>query len=241
VTKVWLIAKREFFATLCSPLGFIVSALILAIDGLFFNLLAMGGGEKLSSEVLAQFFYNMSGTTMVASVAISMRLLAKERENNTFPLLLTSPVGDGQIVLGKFLGSFLFLVFLTVVTLYMPLLVMVHGKIAWGHVLAGYLGLLLLGSASLAVGVFASALSRSQIMALIVSTAVLVVLLLFWMLGKAAEKPMDGIFSYLALHNMHFRPFMKGNLHLRDVVYYFSVTAFFLSAATRMLESRRWR
>lgn len=238
---IWLIARRELLATLRSPLGFVVAAMVLALDGLLFNLLALGGGEKYSSEVLAQFFYTLSGTTMVASVFISMRLLAEEHQIGSFPLLLTSPVKESQIVIGKFLGAFLFLALLTLITLYMPLLVMVHGKVSWGHVFAGYLGLLLLGAAALAIGTFGSALARSQIVAAFISGALVVALLLFWLLGRAADKPLDDVFSFLALHNMHFRPFMAGKIHLRDIVYYLSVTVFFLSAATRMLESRRWR
>jgi ABC-2 type transport system permease protein len=238
---IWLIARRELLATLRSPLGFVVAAMVLALDGLLFNLLALGGGEKYSSEVLAQFFYTLSGTTMVASVFISMRLLAEEHQIGSFPLLLTSPVKESQIVIGKFLGAFLFLALLTLVTLYMPLLVMVHGKVSWGHVFAGYLGLLLLGAAALAIGTFGSSLARSQIVAAFISGALMVALLLFWLLGRTADKPLDDVFSFLALHNMHFRPFMAGKIHLRDIVYYLSVTVFFLSAATRMLESRRWR
>ena len=154
--NVWLIARRELTATLRSPLGFVVAALVLALDGLLFNLWAMGGGEKLSAEVLYEFFYAVSGTTMVAAVFISMRLLAEEQQTGTINLLLTSPIQDHQIVLGKFLGAYLFLALLTLVTLYMPLLIMVHGKISWGHLLAGYLGLLLLGAAALAIGTFGS-------------------------------------------------------------------------------------
>ncbi len=238
---IWLIARRELVATLRSPLGFVVAAMVLALDGLLFNLLALGGGEKYSSEVLAQFFYTLSGTTMVASVFISMRLLAEEHQTGSLPLLLTAPVKDGHIIVGKFLGAFLFLALLTLITLYMPLLVMVHGKVSWGHVFAGYLGLLLLGAAALAIGTFGSTVARSQIVAAFISGALVVALLLFWLLGRAADKPLDDVFSFLALHNMHFRPFMAGKIHLRDIVYYLSVTVFFLSAATRMLESRRWR
>ncbi|HOX47412.1 MAG TPA: ABC transporter permease [Myxococcota bacterium] len=239
--NVWLIARRELTATLRSPLGFVVAALVLALDGLLFNLWAMGGGEKLSAEVLYEFFYAVSGTTMVAAVFISMRLLAEEQQTGTINLLLTSPIRDHQIVLGKFLGAYLFLALLTLVTLYMPLLIMVHGKISWGHLLAGYLGLLLLGAAALAIGTFGSCVARSQVVAAFVAGGILVALLLMWLLGRVADRPLADVFSYLALHNAHFKDFMGGKIHLRDIVYYLSVSAFFLVAATRMLESRRWR
>jgi ABC-2 type transport system permease protein len=237
-----LIARRELAATILSPLGFVVAAIILALDGLLFNVFALAPTERrFSAEVLAQFFYLLSGTTVVASVLISMRLIAEEHQNQTIVLLLTSPVTDFHIVLGKFLGAFAFLALLTVMTFYMPLLIMVHGKISFGHLLAGYLGLLLIGSASLAVGLFGSSLSKSQIMAGFISAAMVVALLMVFNLARIAEKPLDGIFSALALHNIHFRPFMLGTIHSRDIVYYLSVTVFFLFAATRMLESRRWR
>ncbi len=241
MSRVGLLAWRELKASLFSPQGFIVVALVLTLDGLLFNLWALGSDEKLSAEVLYEFFYVLSGTTMVASIFVSMRLLAEEQQSGTAVLLLTSPIRDGQIILGKFLGAWVFLSFLTLATLYMPLLIMVNGKISWGHVFSGYLGLLLLGSASLAIGVFGSAVARSQIVAAFVSGGILVALVLLWMLAKETQPPLSRVFSYLSLHNMHFRSFMSGKVHLRDVVYYVSVTAFFLVAATRMLESRRWR
>ncbi len=238
---IWLIARRELGGTIRSPLGFVVVAIILAVDGLMFNLLAMGGGVKLSAEVLGEYFRVLSGTTMVASVFISMRLLSEEQQTGTIALLLTSPVRDRQVVLGKFLGAFMFLALMTVITLYMPLLVMVHGKVSWGHVFAGYLGLLLLGGACLATGTFGSSLARSQIVAAFATGSMIVAMLLFWLLARVADKPLDDLFSYMALHNMHLRSVMSGKVHLRDIVFYGSVVVFFLTAATRMLESRRWR
>src|SRR5262249_52421131 len=152
-----LIARRELASYLGTLSGYVIIAIVLAVDGLLFNAYAMGGGSKRSSEVLAAFFYFSAGTTMVASVFISMRLLAEERQAGTLNLLYSSPVRDGEIVLGKFLAAFGFMAVLTLLTFYMPALVMVNGKVSFGHILAGYLGLLLLGSASLAIGTLGSA------------------------------------------------------------------------------------
>ncbi len=239
--SVWLIARRELGATLFSPLGFVVIAAVLAVDGLLFNVYALGDGAKLSAQVLADYFFVLSGTTMIASVFISMRLLAEEQQTGTITMLLTSPVPDSRVVVGKFLGAFIFLAIITLITLYMPLLVMVHGKISWGHVFAGYLGLLLLGAASLSAGVFGSSLARSQIVAAFVSGCIVAALVLLWLLAKVSEPPLNSVFSYMSLHNQHFRSFMAGNIHLSDIVYYLSLCIFFLAAASRMLESRRWR
>jgi ABC-2 type transport system permease protein len=236
-----LLARRELGYILRSPLGFVVAALVLAVDGLLFNVRGLGGVEKLSTDVLTQFFFDLSGVTMIASIPISMRLLAEERQTGTLDLLLTSPVRDWQIVAGKFLGAYAFMTLLTAATIYMPLLVLVHGKVAWGHLFAGYLGIVLLAGGCLSVGIFGSALSKSQIAAVFISAFLLTAMVLFWLLAKVSEDPFKDVFMYMALHNLHFYEFKTGKIHLKDIVYYGSVCTFFLYAATRILESRRWR
>jgi gliding motility-associated transport system permease protein len=241
VRVVWLVLCRELGAYFRSYMGTIVLAVVLLVDGLLFNVYALGGGSKYSAEVLRQFFYFSSGTTMIASIFLTMRLLAEERQMGTMVLYTTSPVGDGHVVLGKFLSAFVFLCLLTFLTLYMPLLIFVTGKVSAGHILGGYVGLLSLGAASLAIGMFGSSLAQSQIVAAIVSAAILVTMLLFWLLANITDPPLSDIFSYLALHNKHFFPFMKGTVNTRDLIYYLTVTWFFLMASTKVLEARRWR
>lgn len=238
---VWLVLRREFGAYFRSYMGYVILAVVLLVDGLLFNAYALGGGAKYSAEVLRQFFYFSSGTTMIASIFLTMRLLAEERQMGTMVLYTTSPVRDAHVVLGKFLSAFLFLCLLTLLTLYMPLLIFVNGKVSLGHIAGGYVGLLSLGAASLAIGMFGSALARSQIIAAIVSAAILVTFLLFWLLANLTEPPLSGIFGYMALHNKHFLPFMKGIINVRDLVYYLSLTFFFLLLSTRVIEARRWR
>jgi ABC-2 type transport system permease protein len=201
----------------------------------------MGQGDKLSSEVLSNFFYISSGTTMIASVFISMRLLAEERQTGTLVLLTSSPVHDWEIVLGKFLSAFVFLALITLASVYMPALIFVHGKVSIGHMAAGYVGLLLLGGASLAIGTFGSALARTQVLAAIFSGCIVVALLICWLLSRATERPFSDVFATLALWQRHFPPFMAGQIHLRDVVYFLAMTYMALFGATRVLEARRWR
>lgn len=239
--KALLIARRELAAYLRTLSGYVVIAVILALNGLFFNAYALGGASKRSAEVLSQFFYYSSGFTIVAAVFISMRLLAEERQTGTLPLLYSSPLRDRDIVLGKFLAGLAFLGLYVLCTLYMPLLVLVNGKVSFGHVAAGYLGLLLLGSASLAVGTFGSALARNQLLAAITSAVLLVALILCWLLARITEQPLSSVFSAMSLWNQHFPPFQAGLVHVRDVVYYLVVTYVALFAATRVLEARRWR
>ncbi len=178
---------------------------------------------------------------MVAAIFISMRLLAEERQAGTLSLLYSSPVTDGEIVLGKFLSALAFLTLMIVATLYMPLLVLVNGKVSLGHLFGGYLGLLLLGSASLAIGTFGSALAKNQVLAAILSSCLLVALLLAWFVAKVTDEPLASVLSAAALWNLHFPPFQSGLVHTRDVVYYLAVTYVALFGATRVLEARRWR
>lgn len=238
---VWLVMKRELGAYFRSYMGYVILAVILLVNGILFNVYALGGGAKFSAEVLRNFFYFSSGTTMIAGIFLTMRLLAEERQMGTLVLYTTSPVKDAHLVLGKFLSAFLFLCLLTLLSLYMPLLIFVNGKVSAGHIVGGYVGLLCLGAASLSVGLFGSALARNQIVAAIVGAGILVSLLLFWMLANVTSPPLSGIFGYLALHNKHFLPFMRGIVSTGDIVYYLSVTYFFLLLSTRVIEARRWR
>lgn len=236
-----LILRREFLAYFRTPIGVVIAACVLLADGLFFNAYALGRGSKLSSEVLADFFYFSSGFVMIASVLLSMRLLAEERQNASYPVLYAAPVRDWQIVLGKYLSAYGFLVLLVMATLYMPAMIFVNGRVSLGHIAGGYLGLLLLGAASLAIGVFGSALARSQILAAITSALILVTFLLFWLLSRVTDPPLAQLLAYLALWDKHFRPFLDGVVSTGDAVYYLSLATFFLLASTRVVEARRWR
>ncbi len=238
--SILLIARRELGGYLRTMSGYVIIAVVLAVTGLLFNAGAMAG-DKRSAEVLSQFFWWSSGITMIASVFISMRLLAEERQSGTLALLYSSPVRDSEIVLGKYLSGLAFLALMVGCSIYMPLLVMVNGKVSLGHVAAGYLGLMLLGSAALAVGTFGSALAKNQVLAAIITGCLLAALTASWILANITERPLSDIFTGLALHGQHFQPFQLGIIHLRDVVYYVMVTYVALFGATRVLEARRWK
>jgi ABC-2 type transport system permease protein len=241
VRNALLIAGRELASYLRSPLGFVIAAAVLLIDGIYFYAYALGDGSQRSADVLFRFFDGATGTTMIASIALSMRLLAGERETGTAVLLNTAPVRDGEIVAGKFAAAFAFVTAMTALTAYMPALIFVNGRVAVGHILTGYLGVLLLGAAALAVGIFASSLARTQIVAVIVGAAILGAMVLLWMVAKVADPPLSDFVSGLAIHHERQRPFMKGVLELENVVYYVAVSYFFLLAATKTLEARRWK
>jgi ABC-2 type transport system permease protein len=239
--NVGWIVKRELGAYLRSPMGYIIIAAVLLVDGLLFNAWAIGAGQRRSSEVLELFFFCASGTTMLASIFIAMRLIAEERQTGTLVLLTTSPLRDWQVVVGKFAAALLFLGVMNALTIYMPALVMLHGKISWGHIAAGYLGLMLLGSASLSLGLLCSAVAPNQLVATILSAATVTIFILLWKLSQVASPPVEELVAYLSLHDKHFRPFMRGLISIADVVFYVSLTYVALLGATRIMEARRWR
>ncbi len=240
MNRTLLIARRESLAYFRSPLGMSVIAGVLLVDGLLFYWFGLSQ-RLLSAEVLFQFFYNTSGVLMVAAVLLSMRVIAEERQTGTFTLLNTSPIREREVVLGKYLSAYGMIVLLTLLTAYMPAMIFVNGKVSVGHVLVGYLGLLLLGAASTAIGVFSSALVRSPVVAGIIAAAIHAVMLLFWAVARASEPPLKEILSAMALHHNNQHPFMNGVLEGRHVAYYLAVTYLFLLAAWRLLEARRWR
>jgi len=238
---VILLVRRELGAFLNTPWGWVILAFVLLIDGLLFNVFAMGSREKYSADVLSEFFYFSSGTTMIAGILLTMRLLAEERQTGTIVILQTAPISEAGVVMGKFLGAWTFLALITVLTAYMPALIFVNGKVSVAQILTGYLGLLALGSATVAIGTFASALSKNQLLAAVLGAGMLVLMLLGWMLGQVTEPPVSEIFSYLALWDRHFQPFQEGRINTEGLVFFASVTAGFLLLAIRALQVRRWR
>ena len=108
MSNIWWIMQRELGSYLRTPLGYIIMAVVLMVDGLLFNAWAMAGGQQRSSQVLEVFFYCASGTTLLASIFLAMRLIAEERQTGTMTLLATSPVRDYQVVWGKFIAAWLF-------------------------------------------------------------------------------------------------------------------------------------
>jgi len=172
---------------------------------------------------------------------LSMRLIAQEEEQGTLVLLKTSPIRDWDLVLGKFLAVFGMIAIITGLTVYMPALIFVNGKVSVGHIATGYLGVLLLGAATASVGIFASALAKRQVVAAILGAVIMGALVLLWLLAKMTEPPVTDFLNGLAIHHLRQRDFMTGVLRLENVVYYVVMCFFFLLATTKTLEARRWR
>jgi len=199
-------------------------------------------GEQLSAIVLERFFWASSGISLFGGILLSFRLIAEERQTHSIVLLTTSPVRDSHIIVGKFLAAVTFLAVLLIFSLYMPLLIKVNGKITMGQVAVGYLGLLLLGSATMAIGLFGSALAKNQIAAVLAGAVIVAIMCFLFVFAKRLDSPVRDVLQELDLWWIHFQQgFMRGVLNLKDVVYYLAVIYFFLLLAVKTLEAKRWQ
>ncbi|MEZ4743952.1 MAG: ABC transporter permease subunit [Bdellovibrionota bacterium] len=241
MSKSLLIARRELSSFFSTWTGYIIIAVALIIEGLLFNAFAIGSTPKYSADVLADFFYFASGISIVAGLFLAMRLVAEEKQTGTIVLFNTSPITERQLIYGKFISAVLFTVIFLLMTMYMPALIFVNGKVSLGHLSSGYLMLLLIGASAIAITLFASTIAPNQLIAGILGAFLIVSFLVLWIVSDVVDDPFKKLFTYLALHNMHFNPFAKGIVHTRDIIYYFSVSFFFLECSVRALEARRWR
>ena len=229
------IALREFKSYLASPMAYVVAGIFLVFTGFFFQ----SSQTTYSETSIRGFLVWGSILLLLLAPVLTMRLLAEEKKMGTLELLLTAPVRDNEVIVGKFLGSLGILTAMLALTFYYPLLLMWFGDPDWGPIATGYLGLFLLGGASLAVGLFASSLTSNQIVAAVVAGGVLFAL---WFVGMAADllpEAMGEVIGYLSLSS-HFPDFMRGMIDTRGIIYYLSITVLFLFLAIRSLENSRW-
>ena len=228
MNKVILIATREMGAFFKTWMGYIIIFASLLINGLLFNAFAIGNSPKYSADVLKDFFFFNSGIGMVAAVFLAMRLIAEEKQNGTIVLFYTSPITERQLVYGKFLSVLCIFLILQILSLYLPALIFIEGKVSLGHMFSGYLGVTLLGAAVLSIAMFGSAVAPNQLLAAVTGASIVVVLLLLWLVADRVDEPFSGLFAYIAIHNHRFNPFSKGLVHLKDIVYYLSIIFFFI-------------
>jgi len=236
-----IIYKRELGRYLRSPIGWIIAAAALLVEGILFQSQALSG-EQLSAIVLERYFYFASGIPTFCGVLLAFRLLAEERQNHSMVLLKTSPIRDTEIVLGKFFAALTFMAIIFVLSVYMPLLVKVNGKITFAQIFVGYFGMFLLASATLAIGMFASALTRHQIVAALLGAVFVLIMCMLFPLAKRLDSPVRDVLEQVDLWWIHFQNgFMRGILNLKDIIYYLAVTYFFLLLAVKTLEAKRWQ
>jgi len=244
--NIWTIAKREYNLYFMSPVAYVVAFLFLIWIGRIYYLNMKDAIQQTMYQPYVPAATVSIGPMILILVftmpAITMRLLAEEQRSGTIELLLTSPVRDWDVVVGKWLGAFLYMLTLLAVTWIFPIVLnmMVTPGIDQGLLISGYLGVIMLVASLLAIGVAISALFSNQVVAFFVGLGVALVLILVQPSSSGAVGTWSDIVNYLNFLD-HFNNFYQGVIDLKDVVYYLSVTALGLFAGSVFVESRRWR
>lgn len=237
--NVWAIALRELHAYFVSWIGWGVAAVIVVPLTLFGY---VGPVLLQQSATMGEVFSSLPLLLIFAMPLYTMRLLAEERSSGTLEVTLTSPVRDWELVTGKWLGVVLYYLATLALTL-VYLVLLTHdssGRLDYGSIGAGYIGVVLVGMAFAAIGVLASSLTRNQILAAGSAWAALLVLWALGVVGFLLAPPAGDVFTYIGGSN-RFAAFQQGQVQLRDVVYFLTITAAALFLATRVLDSRRWK
>jgi ABC-2 type transport system permease protein len=249
--KVLHIASREIRSTFSAPLGWLVALGFLVLTGFVWvrwltfyvriseDMLAdpySSARVTLGEHLLGGFFHETAIVIMMLVPALSMRMYSEEIKQRTLELLLTSPISTAELVLGKFLGAVAVLALLLLGTLHGPLVLFAVASPDPGVVLGGYAGLLLMGSALLAMGGLASALTANQVVALVLSFSG--GLLLYLLFGQSRSP--DDLSAQISVLG-HLSELLQGKVQLSDVVYFLAFTGVFLFATHQRMESFRWR
>ncbi len=250
--NVLTIAGKELRSYFTSPVGWVVMGFFALLFGYFFFAhldffvrrsmqSAMGGSPvNVNQDMIRGVFSNATIIILFLMPMITMRTYAEEKRSGTIELLLTSPVTDIEIVLGKFFGAVGFFVALMGVTMLDMSLVFIFGNPEVMPVLTAYLGLLLMGGAFISLGLFVSSTTKNQVVA---GAATFVVLLLLWVIswvGSSFGPNTAAVLSYLSITE-HFDDFSKGVIDTKHVLYYLSVTAFGLFLTVKSVDTERWR
>lgn len=232
------IASREFASFFRQPMGWVVIALYLALSGTVFAGTGLVPGEAAS---MSGFFNLSTWLLMFVAPAASMRLFADERRTGTDEPLMTSPVSDFGVVLGKYLGAAGFLLAMIAPTLVYPAVLEVFADPDYGPIAAGYLGLLLLGALYLAVGVVFSAVTDSQVVAFLGTLFFFLLLRLgVWVGAPAVGEPWAS-YLYRASFDLRAADFARGVIDTAHIVFFFAASGWFLALAGLIIFSRRWR
>ena len=232
------IFKKEFRSYFNSPIAYIFITFFLAISSwLFFRGFFLNGQAEMRG-----FFGSMPWIFLFFIPSVTMKLWAEEKKIGTAEILMTLPIRDYEVVLGKFLASFGLLALTALFSLAIPLSIGYLGDPDGGTIVCGYLGLLLMGAAYLAIGLLASTLTENQIIAFILGISACFVLLIIGEDFVLFSTPdwLYPIFSYLGL-GAHYSSILRGVIDSRDIIYYLTIIGFFLYLSTLAIESRKWR
>ena len=247
------IADKELRAYFASPIAYIIIGLFSLLFGWFFfvylnffvqrssGMGPMGGGaSNVNQDMIRYVLMNSAVIILFVMPMITMRTYSEEKRSGTIELLLTSPLTDVQIIVGKFLGAMgLYAAMLLVTLLYMAIL-FVYGNPEWRPIAAGYLGLLLMGGCFISVGLLISSLTKNQIVAGVLTFAVFLMLWVINWMGDQSGPTTRAVVNYLSIID-HFDDFARGIIDTKHLVYYLSFITFGLFLTAKSVDSERWR
>jgi ABC-2 type transport system permease protein len=254
----FFILSKEVRSYFNSPIAFVIITIFSVLTGYYFyNLFAVFstlsfqaqtdpliasqyGALNVTEFVVRPFIGNVSVVMLIMLPMLTMRVFAEEQKSGTMELLLTYPVNDSEAILGKYAGCMC--IFFIMLVLSTPCVVLIEffGDPEWGVIIAGYIGLLFMGSAFISLGIFMSSLTENQVVAAVLTFACLLIFFLVSYSAGFAGATMGVVLEYISF-NYHIRNFIKGVIDTSDVIYYLLFTMFFIFLSMRSLESTRWR
>ena len=254
--KMWAIYKKELKIFFSMPVAYVVMAVFMVLSGYFFanivnyyamvSLRGMQQQQRMQMDlsmiegIFRPYFHNVVIVLILMIPLITMRLFAEEKREGTSELLFTYPVNDFTIVSAKFLSAMTVYVSMLVGTLSCFVLLRVITAYELLPALSGILGLLLIGAAFIALGIFISALTESQIVAAVISFGVLLLFIVLPWMAQSAGPGMGRIINELSIIG-HFDSFAKGVLATGDLIYLINFCVLFFFLTLRVLESKQWR
>lgn len=235
------IFAREIKAYFVSPIAYVALIVFIFFAGYFFAVYMNIASRDQGEASMRMIFHNMSVTMLFLAPLMTMRLFAEEKRSGTIEILMTSPVTDTEVVLGKFAASLALFVIMLALTFTCPLFLVIYGNPDVAAMAVGYLGLFLLGTAFISLGVAASSITKNQIIAALISFVMLLGLwIIGWMSSTVSIHWMRSALSFASLVE-HFDDFSKGVLDTKHVVYYVSFATFCLFLAVKSVQSAKWK
>jgi ABC-2 type transport system permease protein len=254
VNNILAIAHKELKAYFASPIAYIVIGFFVLLFGFFFysyvlifNQQAMrmtgfdgGPSQNVNEQLIRPVLLNASVILLFVLPMITMRTYAEEKRSGTIELLLTAPLTDFQIIMGKFVGAMgLYAAMLAVTFIHVGVLY-AFGTPEWIPIVTGYLGLLLMGGCFISVGLLISSLTRNQVVAGMVTFAVFLLLWIINWIGSFSGPTAQAVLDHLSI-TTHFEDFTRGIIDTKHLVYYVSFIAFGLFLTARSVDTERWR
>ena len=236
MSKIFAIAGRELRSYFMSPLAYVVAAFFMVVAGYLFSLILY----HTKQANLQPLFSNLAVMFLLITPALTMRLIADERKTGTIELLMTSPITDRDLVIGKYLSSVVYLAFLLALTLVYPLILAFTAQPDWATIWTGYLGTFLLGSSFMAIGVLASSLTANMIVAAMITFAFSLVVWLLPSAGQMFGGTAGDVMTYLSVMN-HQENLGRGVIDTIDLLYYGSFILGALFLTIRSVETYHWR